>query len=380
MVVTNIQIAKPAPVSRNKSNTENTNSFSVQKDTLPIDKIQFSRQTIIQPKLEIGKPGDRYEQEADSFADRVMMMPDVSAKAKIQTKPIAESISPLLQASFSGTSEDLVINSNLESNLNNSKNNGSSLPENTRTFMESRFRADFSDVKIHTDSNAVQMNGELNAHAFTHGNDIYFNSGKFNTESSSGKHLLAHELTHVVQQNGNIQRKAIVSNDQNNEKNILENALNVATAMANKAQQYMGGDNRDRYKLWYDNNFNPADNSTVARFNRVKNGWVKMYDVFKSKNVEFDCSTRNMNIYAQVYPHDKHYLIQIGKLFWGAPLSGRDSKGGTIVHEISHEEVYTNSAFNDFYGEANAKNFATNDPNSAVGNADNWEYFAEDSY
>ena len=105
-----------------------------------------------------------------------------------------------------------------------------------------------------------------------------------------------------------------------------------------------------------------------------------MYDVFLSKNIEFDCSTRNMNIYAQVYPHDKHYLIQIGKLFWGAPITGRDSKGGTIVHEISHEEVYTNSVIKDSYGEANAKSFAINDPNRATNNADNWEYFAEDSY
>ena len=66
--------------------------------------------------------------------------------------------------------------------------------------MESSIGVDFSNVKIHTDNSAVQMNKDLHAQAFTHGNDIYFNSGNFNPESKDGQHLLAHELTHTVQQ------------------------------------------------------------------------------------------------------------------------------------------------------------------------------------
>jgi hypothetical protein len=62
---------------------------------------------------------------------------------------------------------------------------------------------DFSGVNIHTDSKAVQMNQKLGAKAFTHGNDIYFKEGEFNPESNNGKKLLAHELTHVVQQGYN---------------------------------------------------------------------------------------------------------------------------------------------------------------------------------
>jgi len=87
----------------------------------------------------------------------------------------------------------------------------------TKSFMESRFREDFSDVKIHTGNYAVQMSQELNAQAFTVGNDIYFNSGEYDVSSNKGKHLLAHELTHTMQQGGSdkssevqskIQRKA----------------------------------------------------------------------------------------------------------------------------------------------------------------------------
>ena len=69
--------------------------------------------------------------------------------------------------------------------------------------MEGAFGTDFSNVNIHTNADAVQMNQELRAHAFAHGNDLYFNKGKYQPETSAGQHLLAHELTHVVQQRKN---------------------------------------------------------------------------------------------------------------------------------------------------------------------------------
>jgi peptidoglycan hydrolase-like protein with peptidoglycan-binding domain len=72
----------------------------------------------------------------------------------------------------------------------------------TRSEMESSFGADFGRVNIHTDAEAVQMSKELGAQAFTHGNDVYFNKGKYNPGSGEGKHLLAHELTHTIQQTG----------------------------------------------------------------------------------------------------------------------------------------------------------------------------------
>ncbi|WP_237586897.1 eCIS core domain-containing protein [Pontibacter russatus] len=90
----------------------------------------------------------------------------------------------------------------LESRLHASKGSGSPLPESTRAQMESSFGTDFSGVRVHTDSAAVQMNKELRAQAFTHGSDIYFNAGKFNPDHTNGQKLLAHELTHTVQQNG----------------------------------------------------------------------------------------------------------------------------------------------------------------------------------
>jgi Domain of unknown function (DUF4157) len=88
---------------------------------------------------------------------------------------------------------------NLESRLNSSKGGGNPLPDGVKSFMEPRFGTDFSQVRTHTDSAAVEMNQELQAQAFTHGNDVYFKAGK-----TPGKNeLTAHELTHTLQQKGN---------------------------------------------------------------------------------------------------------------------------------------------------------------------------------
>jgi hypothetical protein len=88
-----------------------------------------------------------------------------------------------------------------ESRLSRSKSGGSPLPDDVRRFMEPRFGADFSGVRVHTGSEAVQMNRAVNAQAFAHGQDVYYGAGK-----GPGKDALtAHELTHVLQQTDNVQ-------------------------------------------------------------------------------------------------------------------------------------------------------------------------------
>ncbi|SCX85491.1 protein of unknown function [Nitrosospira sp. Nl5] len=86
----------------------------------------------------------------------------------------------------------------IESQVNLSKGQGSPLPDSVRAYMEPRFGTDFSQVRVHTGSNAIQMNREIGAHAFTHGSDIFFGAGS----SPANLELTAHELTHVVQQTG----------------------------------------------------------------------------------------------------------------------------------------------------------------------------------
>lgn len=86
--------------------------------------------------------------------------------------------------------------------INHSRGSGSSLPDTLRDSMEKAFGTDFSRVHIHTDQQSDQLNRSVQATAFTIGSDIYFRKGNYNPSSSSGKELLAHELTHVVQQGG----------------------------------------------------------------------------------------------------------------------------------------------------------------------------------
>jgi hypothetical protein len=168
----------------------------------------------IQRKLSIGSTDDPLEQEADAMADKVLRMPEqpfvqrkcghCEEEESVQKKPLASSITPFIQTKGGdgGTASDTVTQQ-----IISTRGGGSNMDRPTQSFMESRFGTDFSDVKIHTGDNAVQMSRELNAQAFTVGSDIYFNSGKYNPSSESGKHLLAHELTHTVQQSGGIDRK-----------------------------------------------------------------------------------------------------------------------------------------------------------------------------
>lgn len=182
-------------------------------------------ESAIQKKLSVGSANDAYEAEADSMADKVMRLAEPSQDSitpagqsvqkcdcdkedTIQRKSLSDDITPLIQRTSYGKGSGSTAPSHVENNINSSRGGGSIMDNSTRNFMESRFGADFSNVRIHTGSQAVQMSRELNAQAFTVGNDIYFNQGKYAPGSDNGKHLLAHELTHTLQQGG-IKRKMI---------------------------------------------------------------------------------------------------------------------------------------------------------------------------
>jgi hypothetical protein len=118
-----------------------------------------------------------------------------------------------IQANADGS---FVASQGIEKRLKSHKGGGQPLPPETQNFMESRFENDFSGVRVHTDTEAVQMNRDLRARAFTHGEDIYFNAGQYNPQSQTGKRLLAHELTHTIQQTGaKIKPKRLSNTPQN---------------------------------------------------------------------------------------------------------------------------------------------------------------------
>jgi len=236
----------------------------------------------VQAQMTVEQPGDRYEQEADAMADRVVnssssnatvasaamgsgqgavqraaqpkeeeklqraakpeeeekvqraakpeeeekvqraAKPEEEEKVQRAAKPEEEEKvqraeqkeeekdKPMLHT-FAPGSGGTTVGPSTAARINSSRGGGSPLPAPARQEMSSAFGHDFSTVRIHTDGEAASLSDGLGAHAFTVGQDVYFNRGKFNPDSGDGKRLLAHELTHVVQQGGvgRVQRKDV---------------------------------------------------------------------------------------------------------------------------------------------------------------------------
>jgi len=168
---------------------------------------------IIQPRLMVGAAGDSYEREADHVAQQVMRMdvPSLDGAAVhlhqstggddlTQRKPLASSITSLVQRS--GPGQGFQAGGQVAGEVSRQRGRGSTLDGGVRQFMEPRFGADFSSVRVHTNPQADTLNRALSARAFTTGRDIFFRSGEYRPGSASGRELIAHELTHVVQQSG----------------------------------------------------------------------------------------------------------------------------------------------------------------------------------
>jgi hypothetical protein len=182
----------------------------------PVEEILFLQRTIgnqavqrlmksgaLQAKLRIGAPGDVYEREADRVADAVMMMPQPQAVSggalNIQRAcPKCENEEEIQAKATSGSISE--VNPDLEINIESIKGGGKPLSENERAFFEPRFGHDFSGVRVHTDAKAGESAREVNALAFTAGQNVVFGAGRYAPHTNEGRRLLAHELTHVLQQ------------------------------------------------------------------------------------------------------------------------------------------------------------------------------------
>ena len=261
----------------------------------------FNATGAIQTKLTIGQAGDKYEQEADSMADAIVnkttVKPDIQNKeiSGIQRESLATPLEdeklgaaeqrmeedklvqekPEIQKMGIEEEEEGMVNkmageeaeeeevqtkssgnartagTGLTQQLRSKSGRGKGLPQNTKAEMESSFGNDFSEVNIHTDQEAITMNKELGAQAFTHGKDVYFNSGKYNPETTEGKHLLAHELTHVVQQQGGtdkIQNKLRVE-DEYPTKYVKDQMKDFGVHKLNAKDPSLALSNQERHNL-----------------------------------------------------------------------------------------------------------------------------------
>ncbi|MEH2399277.1 eCIS core domain-containing protein [Nostoc sp.] len=279
-----------------------------------------------QAKLSISQPGDKYEQEADSVAQQVMqriaqpinrqsIQPEaMPEESELQMKPLANSITPVLQRqSALGDESELQMKSldnstlqrqevpedeselqmkpmvqrraearinaapDIEASINQARGGGQPMADNIRHPMEVAFSTDFSGVKVHTDSQSDQLNRSIQARAFTTGQDVFFRQGEYNPGSRGGQELLAHELTHVVQQNGGaVQRSSLNSLQQSS-----ASASNGGIALVQRASlnsiERLSWDETGK-EMW---SANPSDPSPIAQhINRlVKEGVLNTTNV-----------------------------------------------------------------------------------------------------
>ncbi|MBE2220105.1 MAG: DUF4157 domain-containing protein, partial [Anaerolineae bacterium] len=114
------------------------------------------------------------------------------------------------------------ITPDIESAIQNGRSNGQTLPDTIRQPMENAFNANFSGVRIHTDSTSDAINRSISARAFTTGQDVFFRTGEYNPGSSSGQQLLAHELTHTIQQGAVPQHSSVQAKRVNGETAVKE--------------------------------------------------------------------------------------------------------------------------------------------------------------
>lgn len=156
----------------------------------------------VQAKLTVSQPGDPYEQEADRVADEVMRMPAPGLQRKCAACD-----------SGGGTCAECAEEETVQRKEAAGPapatdaspipcGGGQALPAPERGFFESRFGRDFNGVRVHTGAEADASAKSFQALAYTHGSDIVFRSGQYSPQTPAGQRLLAHELTHVVQQRG----------------------------------------------------------------------------------------------------------------------------------------------------------------------------------
>ena len=167
----------------------------------------------VQAKLPVNAPGDIYEQEADRVAEAVtkavtslkqrQVEEEEGEEEEVQAKLVRRQgeEEEEIQAQSTGN-QPTTVSENLETRINDARGSGHPLSDNVREPMEQAFGTDFNGVRVHTDSQADLLSQELSARAFTTARDIFFRQGEYSLGTDSGKKLIAHELTHVMQQSG----------------------------------------------------------------------------------------------------------------------------------------------------------------------------------
>jgi len=248
---------------------------------------QLLRSRAIQAKLTVSQPGDQYEQQADRIADAVMRMTDSQTRKNEVSMTQGERIQRVcsgceeeLHRQPMGTEEDEALEAKevaghtpqvtpqAQASINSMRGGGRPLPSSVRGFFEPRFGRDFSRVRIHTDRRAAEIAGTVSARAFTLGRDIVFGGGQYEPGTTSGQHLLAHELAHVVQQNNS--RRVMRQAEPDREDEFLEGLPGQSVRISKRVGALFGID--DSVPEGEEETTTSQDSPTETKIFRVPSG------------------------------------------------------------------------------------------------------------
>ena len=163
----------------------------------------------VQAQMHVSSANDPAEKEADATASAVMRMDaPVERAAPSASRVHRWALPTLLPRKSAGPAQ---AGADVEAEIRGSLGGGLPLPPGVRQFMEPRFRADFSGVRIHTDAKAAGLASRLAARAFAFSKHVFFGRGEFRPDSPAGVELIAHELTHTIQQRAVVQRQEAAS-------------------------------------------------------------------------------------------------------------------------------------------------------------------------
>lgn len=192
---------KPAAARLSSQYSTSPQQFRSDKDQDAVQsclRVQVDGNThLLQPKLTVGSTDDEHEKEADRVAEVVMRMPE--GRSSSVANPSQSVGASLLQRKSTQPGSAVEAPAVVQQSL---RSGSQTLPASTRSFFEPRFGHDLSNVQVHTDATANDASKAVHARAFTVGNHIVFRQGEYQPDSQSGRQLLAHELTHVLQQRG----------------------------------------------------------------------------------------------------------------------------------------------------------------------------------
>ncbi|BAZ08736.1 hypothetical protein NIES4071_05420 [Calothrix sp. NIES-4071] len=266
------------------------------------------QQPDVQAKLTIGEPGSEYEREADKVARQVVQQINAPASVESAQSQTVQRQAPdedeLMMKSVVQLQADTEMTAapDLEASINQARGSGQPLADNIREPMEQAFGADFSGVKVHTDARADQLNQSIQAKAFTTGQDVFFRSGEYNPGSLGGQELLAHELTHVVQQNGTAVLLSPLSSQMLLQRPVINHDIGLeekANVMDSKAQTYVANKNQiSRFSL----SISPQLQSNIVVQRVLKIDGQDVKTIYKESSPSQDAQNEDvLNIASYLY-------------------------------------------------------------------------------